>query len=157
MEDVLLPMFLGFRVPFLFLTRFISDSSLSFFPSLFSPFPPFVLLLSPLLYVFLDQLPAHHLGDHYYDNIHSSFPEPPEARAQAELAHLNRALVVPEFADSTPLDLFDRDGVLVEAAPHWSWESSRVTVVPRAHYGERDDGIHIPSLDDVGGVICGSV
>ena len=98
-----------------------------------------------------------HSDDHYYDNIYSAFPEPPEARAQAELARLNRALVVPEFADSTPLDLFDRDGVLVEAAPHWSWESARVTVVPRARYGERDDGIHIPSLDDVGGVICGSV
>ena len=59
-----------------------------------------------------------HSGDHYYDKIYSAFPEPPEARAQAELAHLNRALVVPEFADSTPLDLFDCNGVLVEAAPH---------------------------------------
>ena len=65
-----------------------------------------------------------HLGDHYYDNIYSSFPEPPKARAQAELARLNRALVVPEFADSTPLDLFDRDGVLVEAAPHTGGEGS---------------------------------
>ena len=98
-----------------------------------------------------------HSGDHYYDNIYSAFPEPSEARAQAELARLNRALVVPEFSDSTPLNLFNRDGVLVEAAPHWSWESARVTVVPRARYGERDDGIHIPSLDDVGGVICDSV
>ena len=98
-----------------------------------------------------------HSGDHYYDNIYSAFPEPPEARAQAELARLNRALVVPEFSDSTPLDLFDRDRILVEAAPHWSWESARVTVVPRACYGDRDDGIHIPSLDDVGGVICDSV
>ena len=70
-----------------------------------------------------------HSGDHYYDNIYSAFPEPPEACAQAELSRLNRALIVPEFADSTPLDLFDRDGVLVEAAPHWSWESARVTVV----------------------------
>ena len=48
-------------------------------------------------------------------------------------------------------------GFLVEAAPHWSWESARVTVVPRARYDDRDDGIHIPSLDDVGGVICGSI
>ena len=31
---------------------------------------------------------------------------------------LERSLIVPEFADSTPLDLFDRDGVLVEAASH---------------------------------------
>ena len=30
-------------------------------------------------------------------------------------------------------------------------------MVPRVRYGERDDGIHIPSLDDVGGVICGSI
>ena len=96
-------------------------------------------------------------GTHYYDNIYSAFPEPPEARAQAEPARLDHALVVAEFADSTPLNLFDHDGVLVEAAPHWSWESVRVTVVPRARYGERDEGVHIPSLDDVGGVICGSV
>ena len=82
---------------------------------------------------------------------------PPEARAQAKLTRLSRSLVVPEFSDSTPLDLFDCDRVLVEAAPHWSWESARVTVIPRARYGEGDDGIHIPSLDDVGGVICDSV
>ena len=96
-----------------------------------------------------------HAGEHYYDNVYSAFPEPPEARAQADLARLHRSLVVPEFADSTPLDLFDHDGVLVEAAPHWS--SARTTVVPRARYCECDDGVYIPSLDDVGGVICGSV
>ena len=98
-----------------------------------------------------------HSGDHYYDNIYSSYPESPEARAQAALARLDRALVVPEFADSTPLDLFDRDGGILEAAPRWTWEAARTTVVPRYRYNDRDDGIHIPSLDDVGGVICGSV
>ena len=67
------------------------------------------------------------------------------------------ALVVPEFADSTPLDLFDRDGVLVEAAPHWSWESVRTAVIPRVRYSEHPDGMYIPSLEDVGGVICGSI
>ena len=98
-----------------------------------------------------------HSGDHYYNNIYSSFPEPPEACAQAELARLDRALVVPEFADSTPLNLFDRDGEIISAAPCWTWEAARTTVIPRARYCERDDGIYIPSLDDVGGVICGSV
>ena len=98
-----------------------------------------------------------HSGDHYYDNIYSSYPESPEASAQAALARLDRALVVPEFADSTPLDLFDRDGGILSAAPRWTWEAARTTVVPRFRYNDRDDGIHIPSLDDVGGVICGSV
>ena len=96
-------------------------------------------------------------SDHYYDNVYSAFPEPPEARAQAELARLDRALVVPEFTDSTPLDLFNRDGGIVSAAPRWTWEAARTTVVPRARYYECDDGIHIPSPEDVGGVICGSV
>ena len=98
-----------------------------------------------------------HSGTHYYDNVYSAFPEPPEARAQAKLARLGRALVVPEFADSTPLDLFDRDGGIIEAAPHWTWEAARTTSIPRACYNDCDDGIHILSLDDVGGVICGSV
>ena len=98
-----------------------------------------------------------HLGNQYYDNIYSSFPEPPEACAQAELARVDRVLVVPEFADSTPLELFDRDGGIISAAPLWTWEAARTTAIPRARYCERDDRIHIPSLDDVGGVICGSV
>ena len=98
-----------------------------------------------------------HSGSHYYDNIYSAFPEPPEARAQAELARLDRALVVPEFADSTPLDLFDRDGGIISATPRWTWEAARVTSIPRVRHSDRDDGIHIPSLDDVGGVTCGSV
>ena len=98
-----------------------------------------------------------HSSDHYYDNIYSSYPESPEASAQAALARLDRALVVPEFANSTPLDLFDRDGGIPEAAPRWTWEAARATVAPRYRYNDRDDGVHIPSLDDVGGVICGSV
>ena len=98
-----------------------------------------------------------HSSDPYYDNIYSSFHESPEASAQAALARLDRALVVPEFADSTPLDLFDRDGEIICPAPHWTWEAARTTVIPRVRYGDRDDRIHIPSLDDVGGVICGSV
>ena len=99
----------------------------------------------------------HCTGDHHYDYIYSSYPEPPQDRAQAEIARLERSLVVPEFADSTPLDLFDRDGVLVEAAPHWSWEAARTTVIPRARFSEYPDRVHIPSLEDVGGVICGSI
>ena len=79
---------------------------------------------------------------------------PPQDRARAEIARLERSLIVPEFADHTPLDLFDRDGVLVEAAPHWSWEAARVTAIPRGRYFEHPDGVHIPSLEDVGGVIC---
>ena len=55
------------------------------------------------------------------------------------------------------LDLFDRDGVLVEVAPHWCWEAARSTVIPRARFSEYPDGIHIPSLEDVGGVIRDSV
>ena len=85
-----------------------------------------------------------HSGDHYYDNIYSSFPEPPEACAQAKLARLDCALVVPEFADSTPLDLFDRDGGIISAAPCWTWEAARSTIIPRARYSNRDDGIYIP-------------
>ena len=69
-----------------------------------------------------------HSGDYYYDNIYSSFPEPPEARAQAELARLDRALVVPEFADSTPLNLFDRDGGIISATPCWTWDAARTTL-----------------------------
>ena len=99
----------------------------------------------------------HCTGDHRYDHIYASYPEPPQDRARAELARLERSLIVPEFADSTPLDLFDRDGVLVEVAPHWSWESARTTVILRVRYAEYPDGIHIPSLEDVGGVICGSI
>ena len=98
-----------------------------------------------------------HSGDHYYDNIYSSYPESLEASAQAALTRLDRALMVPEFADSTPLDLFDRDGGILSAAPRWTWEAVRTTVVPRYRYNDRDDGIHIPSLDDVGRVICGLV
>ena len=89
--------------------------------------------------------------------FYTLYPEPPQDRARAKLARLERSLVVPEFADSTPLDLFDWDGVLVEAAPHWSWESARTTVIPRVRYAEYSDWIHIPSLEDVGGVICGSI
>ena len=99
----------------------------------------------------------HCTGDHHYDNIYASYLEPPQDRACAELTRLERSLNVPEFADSTPLDLFDRDGVLVEAAPHWSWEFARTTVIPRIHYAEYPDGIHIPSLEDVGGVTYGSI
>ena len=135
MEDFLFLMVSGFRVPFLLMTHFISDS------------PPFVLLLTPLSLSSSQRLlppyymsfstnfqpTFHYSGDRYYDNIYSSFPEPPEARAQAELACLNCALVVPEFADSTPLDLFDRDGGVISAAPHWSWEAVHTTVIPRAH------------------------
>ena len=99
----------------------------------------------------------HCTGDHHYDNIYASYPEPPQDRARAELARLEHSLVVPEFADSTPLNLFDRDGVLVKAAPHWSWESARTTVIPRVCYAEHPDGMYIPSLEDVGGVICGSI
>ena len=99
----------------------------------------------------------HCTGDHHYDNIYASYPEPPQDRARAEIARLEHSLIVPEFADHTPLDLFDRDGVLVEAAPHWSWESARVTAIPQARYSEHPDGGHIPSLEDVGGVICDSV
>ena len=87
----------------------------------------------------------------------NTFPEPPEARAQAELARLSRALVVPEFTDSTPLDLFDRDSGVISTAPRWTWEATRTIIIPRAHYSEHSDGVYIPSLDDVGGVICGSV
>ena len=90
------------------MTGFISDSLSSFFPSLFSPFPPSSSLLPPfysMLFSTNFQPIFQHSGDHYYDNIYSAFPEPPEARAQADLACLHRSLVVPEFADSTPLDL----------------------------------------------------
>ena len=59
------------------------------------------------------------------------FLTPPQDRAHAEIARLERSLIVPEFADHTPLDLFDRDRVLVKAAPCWSWESARVTAIPR--------------------------
>ena len=99
----------------------------------------------------------HYPSDRYYDDIYSSFPEPPKACAQAKLARLDHALVIPEFADATPLDLFDRDGEVISAAPHWCWEAACTTIIPRPCYSERSDGIHIPSLDDVGGVICGSV
>ena len=57
-----------------------------------------------------------HAGEHYYDNVYSAFPEPPEARAQAELARLNRALVVPEFADSTPSTSLIATGFLLRQA-----------------------------------------
>ena len=52
----------------------------------------------------------HCTGNPHYDNIYSSYSEPPQDRVRAEAARLERSLVVPEFADSTPLDLFDRDG-----------------------------------------------
>ena len=68
-----------------------------------------------------------HSGDHYYDNIYSAFPEPPEARAQAELTRLDHALVVPEFTDSTLFDLFDRDGGVISAAPRWTHWGQGVT------------------------------
>ena len=99
----------------------------------------------------------HCTGDPHYDNIYASYPEPPQDRARAEIARLERSLIVPEFADHTPLDLFDRDGILVEAAPHWSWEAARVTAIPRARYTEHPGDAYIPSLEDVGGVICDSV
>ena len=56
-----------------------------------------------------------------------------------------------------PLLTSDRDGGLVEAAPHWCWEAARSTVILWPHYSEYPNGILIPSLEDVGGVICGSV
>ena len=73
----------------------------------------------------------HCTGDNHYDNIYTSYPEPPQDRARAEIARLKRSLIVPEFADHTPLDLFNRDRILVEAAPHWSWESE--TLGARGH------------------------
>ena len=76
---------------------------------------------------------------------------------RAEIARLERSLIVPEFADQTPLNLFDRDRVLVEAAPHWSWESARVTAILWTRYAEYPGDAYIPSLEDVGGVICDSV
>ena len=93
----------------------------------------------------------------HYDNIYSSYPEPPQDRIRAEAARLERSLVVPEFADSTPLDLFDRDGGLVEAAPHWCWEAARSMVIPRPRYFDPPPGVLIPSLEYVGGVTCGLV
>ena len=99
----------------------------------------------------------HCTGDPHYDNIYSSYPEPSQDRVRAEAARPEHSLVVPEFADSTPLNLFDRDGGLVEAAPHWCWEAGRSTVIPQPRYSEYPPGILIPSLEDVGGVICSSV
>ena len=96
-------------------------------------------------------------SDYHYDHIYSSYPEPPQDRTHTEITRLKRSLIVPEFTDSTSLDLFDQDGVLVEAAPHWSWEAAQTTVIPRARFSDYPGGIHIPSLEDVGGVICGSV
>ena len=51
----------------------------------------------------------------------------------------------------------DNDGGLVEAAPHWCWEAARSTVIPWPRYSEYPAGILIHSLEDVGGVTCGSV
>ena len=86
------------------MTPFISDSPPSFFPSLFSPSPPSSHLLPLYSMSFSTNFQPlfQHSGDHYYDNIYSSFPQPPSARAQVELARLDRALMVPEFTDSTP-------------------------------------------------------
>ena len=44
----------------------------------------------------------HYTGDHHYDNIYASYLEPAQDCARAELARLERSLIVPEFADSTP-------------------------------------------------------
>ena len=99
----------------------------------------------------------HCTGEHHYDHIFASYPEPPQGRARAEITRLKRSPIVPEFANHTPLNLFDQDGILVKAAPHWPWELARTTVIPRAHFTEYPDGVHIPSLEDVGGVICGLV
>ena len=46
---------------------------------------------------------------------------------------------------------------MVEVAPIWTWEAVRNMTVPLPCYSDYPDGIHIPSLEDVGGVICGSV
>ena len=97
----------------------------------------------------------HCTSDPHYDYSYSSYPEPPQDRIRAEVARLECSLVVLEFTDSTPLDLFDRDGGLVEAAPHWCWEAARSTVIPQPRYSDYPAGILIPSLEDVGGVICG--
>ena len=137
------------------MTPFISDSLRSFFSSLLSLY--FLLPPSYMSFSTNFQPLFHCTSDVHYDNIYSSYPEPPLDRIRAEATCLERSLVVPEFADSTPLDLFDRDGGLVEAAPHWCWEAARSTVIPRPRYFDPPPGILIPSLEDVGGVTCGSI
>ena len=87
----------------------------------------------------------------------------PHIRSPPKIVLVPRSLdsSVPSLSLSSPTipppNLLDRDGVLVEAAPHWSWESARVTAVPRARYAEHPGDAYIPSLEDVGGVICDSV
>ena len=157
MEDSLLPVVSGFRVPLLLMTHFIGDSPRSFFSSPLSLFPPPTSLFSHMSFSTDFQPPFHCISDHHYDYIYSAYPEPPQDRIPAEAANLEHSLVVPEFANSTPLNLFDRDGGLVKAAPHWCWEAARSMVIPQPRYSEYSDGILIPSLEDVGGVICGAV
>ena len=93
----------------------------------------------------------------HYDNIFPDFAKTPEARAAADRARMERRLHVPEFSDSTPLDLFDRDGRWVEGAPSWTWEGARTTVIPHPRFNGGDSDLGIPGLEDVGGVSYGSV
>ena len=95
--------------------------------------------------------------DFYYDNIYPFSAETAETRATADWARINRRLVVPEFSHSTPLDLFDRDGRLVECGPSLSWEMARTTGIPHPGFHGSLGGVRVPSLEDVGGVIYGSV
>ena len=63
----------------------------------------------------------------------------------------------PTVSDTTPLDLFDRDGRWVEGGPLWTWETIRTTSIPHLGFHGSLGGVHIPSLEDVGGVSYGSV
>ena len=74
------------------MTRFISDSS---FVS--SPHPSLSSLLPSHMSFSTDFQPIFHCtGDHHYDHIYASYPEPHQDCARAEIARLERSLIVPD-------------------------------------------------------------
>ena len=102
MGAVLLPMVSGFRVPPLSLmTPFISDPLRSFFSSLLSLY--FLLLPSYMSFSTNFQPLFHCTGDVHYDNIYSSYPEPPHTGGEGSFTQWVHCEFVVSFEAIRPV------------------------------------------------------